>query len=480
MSVPDITETLINPFIRFERISQNYVVKGVAKEDFDKMTQEEKRAAAGTSSRNKPFLLREQVKALKDFYFKIYSGNIKKLREKLIKEKKLSKKESKEALTKENFEWERDTDPLRRDLAIKEFIKRVKNYSLEAPLRPKGDIDQFVAFDENTYVLPETSDGTRELAQLKRKGVKPVGKYFITKEQFKKNVQPEIRVIMGPQLASYFKGDYRVDVENIIPGKKIWRMKTTKDYEYEERDIPDPIRGMNKERRKKDLIEWGIKEKIIPPFTDFTPPPEDQQRDRAGGRTIVMMKYDKMVKGYMTKVQERINKYINEVNKRIKEKEKGKVKKVSAGIGGFQPGMKVDTSKVGVGMGKEVSITEGKKFRQEFKGGAKITWLDHVRKFRDANPEFSYKDALKEAKKTYTPMRKKEREQQKIDTAEKKVAKGPKPRKFSKKQVALRFSAYDEPDYDEDFEKAWNQHIKGKRFKDNEELLKEMKKHYSP
>ncbi len=176
---------------------------------------------------------------------------------------------------------------------------------------------------------------------------------------------------------------------------------------------------------------------------------------------------------------------ITEANKKIRVVEKKEASKIASkgligGIGIVKKPEKVDTSKGGAGMGKEVNITEGKKFRQEFKGGAKITWLEHVKKFREANPEFSYKDALKEAKKTYTPMRKKEREQQKLDTAEKKKSFVKKPRKFTKKQVALRFSAYDEPDYDEEFEKVWNAKIKGKRFKDNAELLKEMKKHYSP
>ena len=83
-------------------------------------------------------------------------------------------------------------------------------------------------------------------------------------------------------------------------------------------------------------------------------------------------------------------------------------------------------------------------------------------------------------------MRKKEREQQKVDTAEKKVAKGPKERKFSKKQVALRFKSYSESSYADfrgykpDFEKVWNEHIKGKRFKDNEELLKVFKAKFEP
>ena len=81
-------------------------------------------------------------------------------------------------------------------------------------------------------------------------------------------------------------------------------------------------------------------------------------------------------------------------------------------------------------------------------------------------------------------MRKKERVQQKLDTIEKKKTFVKKPRKFTKKQVALRFNAYETPDvargeYEEEFEKVWNEKIKGKRFKDNEELLKEMKKHYS-
>ena len=152
------------------------------------------------------------------------------------------------------------------------------------------------------------------------------------------------------------------------------------------------------------------------------------------------------------------------------------------GIGVVKKPERVDTSKGN--MGKEVSITEGKQFRELFKGGAKITWLEHVKKFREANPELSYKDALKEAKKTYTPMRKKERVQQKLDTIEKKKTFVKKPRKFTKKQVALRFNAYETPDvargeYEEEFEKVWNEKIKGKRFKDNDELLKEMKKHYS-
>ena len=151
------------------------------------------------------------------------------------------------------------------------------------------------------------------------------------------------------------------------------------------------------------------------------------------------------------------------------------------GIGVVKKPERVDTSKGN--MGKEVSITEGKQFREMFKGGAKITWLEHVKKFREANPELSYKDALKEATKTYTPMRKREREQQKVDTAVKKESFVKKPRKLTKKQVALRFYAYGTPDdrnaYKEEFEKVWNEKIKGKRFKDNEELLEEMKKHYS-
>jgi len=185
-----------------------------------------------------------------------------------------------------------------------------------------------------------------------------------------------------------------------------------------------------------------------------------------------------------------VEKRITEANKRIRvpeKKEAGKIasKGLIGGIGIVKKPEKVDTSKGGAGMGKEINITQAKKVREMFKGGAKITWLDHVKKFREANPELSYKDALKEAKKTYTPMRKKEREQEKIDRAEKKKSFVKKPRKFTKKQVALKFSAYSEgefrePVYKEEFEKVWNAKIKGKRFKDNEELLKEMKKHYSP
>jgi len=175
---------------------------------------------------------------------------------------------------------------------------------------------------------------------------------------------------------------------------------------------------------------------------------------------------------------------IQDYKKQLK-KEKKRAGIISAkgligGIGVVKQPERIDTTKGGAGMGKSISITEGKKFRQQFEGGAKITWLEHVKKFREANPEMSYKDALKEAKKTYTPMRSRERVQQKLDTAERKKSFVKKPRKLTKKQVALRFSAYDDPDYDEEFEKVWDKYIKGTRFKDNDELLVEFKKHYSP
>ena len=35
-------------------------------------------------------------------------------------------------------------------------------------------------------------------------------------------------------------------------------------------------------------------------------------------------------------------------------------------------------------------------------------WLEHVRKFRSQNPDKSYKDALMESRKTYTPQKSKE------------------------------------------------------------------------
>jgi len=187
----------------------------------------------------------------------------------------------------------------------------------------------------------------------------------------------------------------------------------------------------------------------------------------------------------MDRINKEINKRSKEANKKIQAREKENAKSIAiaskgliGGIGVVKEPKKIDTSKASLNMGKEVSITEGKKFREEFKGGAKITWLDHVKQFRAANPEISYKDALKQAGETYKPMRKKEREQQKVDTAEKKKSFVPKPRKLSKKQVALRFNSYDEPDYEEDFEEIWNEHIKGKRFKDNEELLKVFKEKF--
>lgn len=187
---------------------------------------------------------------------------------------------------------------------------------------------------------------------------------------------------------------------------------------------------------------------------------------------------------------------IAEANKRIREAEKKRAGTISAkgligGIGVVKQPEKVDTSKGGAGMGKSISITEGKKFREQFKGGAKIGWLDHVKKFREANPEMSYKDALKEAKKTYTPMRNRERVQQKLDTAERKKSFVKKERKLTKKQVALRFSGWDKEtkittelldkggEYDEEYEKVWDTYIKGKRFKDNRELLLEFKNHWS-
>ena len=481
INVPDITTTLIDPFDRAD-LFIHAVPKGSVMTD-----KGPNRRAQLSKSFSEKELLEGQVRALTDFYFKVYPGHIKKLRERLIKENKLSEKESKKAFTKETFVWEEDTDPLRRDLAIKEFMRRVKNYSLEAPYRPKGDIEEFVAFDENTYISQRRTEGEEILKDLKRRGLKPKGRRFITKEQYAKEITPEVTLIMGPELATYFPKRI-IDPERttMIPGKRIWRMKTSKDYEYEERGMADQLKEDRKERRKKQLIEWGKKEGVIPLGADLLPPPEEEQRDRAGGKTRVLLDYEEKVKGYMTKIQQRINKYINEVNQRIREKEKGKVKKMSAGIGGFQPGMKVDTSKVGAGMGKEFSITSetAQQLKKQFKGGAKTAWLSHVDKFRKENPELSYKEALKEAKKTYTPMRKKEREQQKVDTAKKKVEKGPKPRKLTKKQVALRFNSYSDSGYKDfqgykpDFEKIWNEHIKGKRFKDNEELLKVFKEKF--
>lgn len=193
----------------------------------------------------------------------------------------------------------------------------------------------------------------------------------------------------------------------------------------------------------------------------------------------------------MDRINKEINKRSKEANKKIQAREKENAKSIAiaskgliGGIGVVKEPKKIDTSKASLNMGKEVSITEGKKFREEFKGGAKITWLDHVKQFRAANPEISYKDALKQAGETYKPMRKKEREQQKVDTAEKKKSFVPKPRKLSKKQVALRFKSYSESLYDDfngykpDFEKVWDEHIKGKRFKDNEELLKVFKEKF--
>ena len=366
-------------------------------------------------------------------------------------------------------------------------MRRVKNYSLEAPYRPpsEADIEEFVAFDENTYISERLTEGGLMLEELKKQGLKPKGKRFITKEEFNKEINPEFSIIMGPELATYFpKAIINPDKQVFIPGKRLWRMKTSRDYEYEERDLPDQIKEMTKERRKQELIKWGKKQGIIPEFEDLRPPPEEEQINRAGGKTRVMTDYEEKVKGYMTKILDKINEYIDEVNERIKKKEKSPKATKFGVIGGFAVGIKVDTSKVGAGMGKEVSITEGKKFREMFKGGAKTAWLSHVDKFRKENPELSYKEALKEAKKTYTPMRKKEREQQKVDTAEKKVEKGPKPRKLTKKQVALRFNSYSESRYSDfngykpDFEKVWNEHIKGKRFKDNEELLKAFKEKF--
>ena len=178
----------------------------------------------------------------------------------------------------------------------------------------------------------------------------------------------------------------------------------------------------------------------------------------------------------------------DEYKKRLKKKKD--VYKIG-GIGVMKQPEKVDTTKGGAGMGKSISITEGKKFREQFKGGAKITWLDHVKKFREDNPGMSYKDALKEAKETYTPMRNRERVQQKLDTAEKKKSFVKKERKLTKKQVALRFSGWDKEtntttelldkggEYDEEYEKVWDTYIKGKRFKDNAELLLEFRNHWS-
>ena len=187
---------------------------------------------------------------------------------------------------------------------------------------------------------------------------------------------------------------------------------------------------------------------------------------------------------------------ITEANKRIREVEKKRAGTISAkgligGIGVVKQPEKVDTSEGGAGMGKSISITEGKQFREQFKGGAKIGWLEHVKNFREANPEMSYKDALKEAKKTYNPMRKRERVQQILDTAERKKSFVKKERKLTKKQVALRFSGWDKEtntttelldkggEYDEEYEKVWDTYIKGKRFKDNRELLLEFRNHWS-
>ena len=482
-NVPDITTTLIDPFDRARNFM--YPSKSAVQKVETRYGLNERAQVIKTFREDK--LLEGQVRAIKDFYFKVYAGHIKKLRERLIKEKKLSEKERKEVLTKKRFEWNEDTDPLRRDLAIREFMRRVKNYSLEAPYRPpkEADIEEFVAFDENTYISERLTEGGLMLEELKKQGLKPKGKRFITKEEFNKEINPEFSIIMGPKLATYFpKAIINPDKQVFIPGKRLWRMKTSRDYEYEERDLPDQIKEMTKERRKQELIKWGKKQGIIPEFEDLRPPPEEEQKNRAGGKTRVMTDYEEKVKGYMTKILDRINEYIDEVNERIKKKEKSPEATKFGVIGGFAVGIKVDTSKVGAGIGKEVSITEGKKFREMFKGGAKTAWLSHVDKFRKENPELSYKEALKEAKKTYTPMRKKEREQQKVDTAEKKVEKGPKPRKLTKKQVALRFNSYSESRYSDfngykpDFEKVWNEHIKGKRFKDNEELLKAFKEKF--
>ena len=441
VSAPDITKELIEPFRR-----ANLFINAVPKASVMTDKGGPNRRAQLSKSFGERELLEGQVRALTDFYFKVYSGHIKKLRERLIKEKKLSEKESKKAFTKETFIWDEDTDPLRRDLAINEFIKRVKNYSLEAPVRPKGDIGEYVVFDENTYISQRRTEGGELLKDLKRRGLKPKGRRFITKAQYATEITPEVKIIMGPELASYFPKRI-IDLERttMIPGKRIWRLKTIEDYEYEfgygGMDLAPEILEMRMESVKKKL--------------NLSP-----------------------------ELKQRVNNFITDANKKINEKLKGQAKKISAGIGGFQPGMKVDTSKVGAGVGKEVSITEAKKVREMFKGGAKTAWLSHVDKFRKENPELSYKEALKEAKKTYTPMRKKEREQQKVDTSKKKVEKGPKPRKLTKKQVALRFNSYSESAYKDfqgykpDFEKIWNEHIKGKRFKDNEELLKVFKEKF--
>jgi len=201
------------------------------------------------------------------------------------------------------------------------------------------------------------------------------------------------------------------------------------------------------------------------------------------------VKNKKQLQSVLNAIKPAVQARITQANKRIRDVEKKEAGKIASkgligGIGVVKKPEKVDTSKGGAGMGKEVSITEGKKFRENFKGGAKITWLEHVKKFREENPELSYRDALKEAKETYTPMRKKEREQQKLDTTEKKKSFVKKPRKLTKKQVALRFSSYNDSVYGDfqgykpDFEKIWNEHIKGKRFKDNEELLKLFKEKF--
>jgi len=394
--------------------------------------------------------------------------------------------------------------------------------SPETLLRYAKESNLIIAKGENVKTAKKFSDLTpgkqKIIIESYKKKVKTAGKKFRSSKIIKPDV-PE----------NYYTRDDTWDGKDLkmyrLPGNYMFRVDFAGG-EYGDNEPGKYAPSFNQELKKhQEIIDWAVKNEVIS-FRPYDPKQLEERKElekqvkipngeewQSGMKMNSFIKEgikDKIKKiddsiAYQKKqfvtnagvrnkdqlqsvlnvIKSAVEAKITEANKNMRvleKKEAGKIasKGLIGGIGVVKKPEKVDTSKGGAGMGKEVNITQGKKFRQEFKGGAKITWLGHVKKFREANPELSYKDALKEAKKTYTPMRKKEREQEKIDRAEKKKSFVKKPRKFTKKQVALRFSAYDEPDYDEDFEKVWNEKIKGKRFKDNDELLKEMKKHYSP
>ena len=188
---------------------------------------------------------------------------------------------------------------------------------------------------------------------------------------------------------------------------------------------PDPESLEERKRLEASLndkmtpfLKESIKSKIK--NIDSTIESQKKQFNEDGG-----VRNKQQLQSLLNAIKPGVEAEIAKANKNIRvpeKKEAGKIasKGLIGGIGIVAKPEKVDTSKGGAGMGKELTITQAKQVREMFKGGAKISWLEHVKKFREANPELSYKDALKEAKKTYTPMRKKEREQQKLDTAERK------------------------------------------------------------